>query len=72
MRRHIIVTFLTLYILTSTYGHGGRTDSDGGHYNRQTGQYHYHNGGGGSGLLWVVIIGGVLFFLFVKSGDKNK
>lgn len=25
--------------------HSGRTDANGGHYNRKTGEYHYHNGG---------------------------
>lgn len=27
------------------FGHGGRTDSQGGHYNRKTGEYHFHNSG---------------------------
>ena len=27
------------------YTHSGRTDANGGHYNRKTGQYHYHNSG---------------------------
>jgi hypothetical protein len=72
MRHYIIITFFVLFICTSTFGHSGRTDSSGGHYNRKTGQYHYHNGGGGSGIGWVIIIGGVLFFLFLKSGDNKK
>ena len=25
--------------------HSGRTDANGGHYNRKTGEYHYHNSG---------------------------
>ena len=29
----------------SAYTHSGRTDANGGHYNRKTGEYHYHNGG---------------------------
>ena len=28
--------------------HPGRLDSNGGHYNRKTGEYHYHRGGGSS------------------------
>ena len=28
------------------YAHSGRTDANGGHYNRKTGVYHYHNSGG--------------------------
>ena len=26
------------------FSHSGRTDSQGGHYNRKTGEYHFHNG----------------------------
>ena len=29
----------------SAYTHSGRTDANGGHYNRKTGGYHYHNSG---------------------------
>ncbi len=29
----------------SALAHSGRTDANGGHYNRKTGEYHYHNGG---------------------------
>ena len=71
MRRHITTIILTLLICSSTYGHSGRTDASGGHYNHKTGEYHHH-GGGGSGLFWVVLIGGVIVFLFLKSGDNNK
>lgn len=28
------------------YGHSGGTDSQGGHYNRKTGEYHFHHGMG--------------------------
>lgn len=36
----LLVTFPLLVL-----AHSGRTDSNGGHYNRKTGEYHYHNGG---------------------------
>lgn len=72
MRRYIIITLITFLICYSSFGHSGRTDSNGGHYNRKTGEYHYHNGGDGNGIGWVIIIGGVLFFLFLKSGNKKK
>jgi hypothetical protein len=71
MRRHITIIVWTFLICSSTYGHSGRTDKSGGHYNHKTGDYHHH-GGGGSGLFWVVLIGGVIIFLFLKSGDNNK
>jgi len=36
---------LLVLIPTIAQSHGGRTDSNGGHYNRKTGEYHFHNGG---------------------------
>ena len=41
---YLLFSILVLFSSLS-YGHGGRTDSNGGHYNRSTGVYHYHNGG---------------------------
>ncbi len=35
--------FLTL-VFTTASAHSGRTDSNGGHYNHSTGEYHYHHG----------------------------
>ena len=41
----VIKVLLVLIIMTSNvFGHSGRTDSNGGHYNRSTGEYHYHHG----------------------------
>ena len=44
----ILILFVGIAILTSpvllVYAHPGRTDSNGGHYNRSTGGYHYHHG----------------------------
>jgi len=85
MRRYITITVFALFIFSSQIlGHSGRTDSNGGHYNRKTGEYHYHNGGGGSGnqyqkegggsvIGWVIIIiGGVLvWMLFSKFMSQN-
>lgn len=39
----VIAILVSLSIVT--LAHPGRTDSNGGHYNRKTGEYHYHNGG---------------------------
>ena len=37
---------LLVIVFTSIlFSHSGRTDSNGGHYDRRTGEYHYHNGG---------------------------
>jgi hypothetical protein len=40
--KFILALMLICSILLS---HSGRTDSNGGHYNRSTGSYHYHGGG---------------------------
>ena len=41
----IFVLVSVLFVFMSVaYAHSGRTDSSGGHYNRQTGTYHYHHG----------------------------
>lgn len=32
-------------MVPASCAHPGRTDANGGHYNRKTGEYHYHNGG---------------------------
>lgn len=40
---HGMVMILTITFLS--YTHSGRTDKNGGHYNRKTGEYHYHNSG---------------------------
>lgn len=37
----LIITTALAFPVTA---HPGRTDSNGGHYNRATGEYHYHDG----------------------------
>lgn len=44
MKRAISIFILTIIVCLSVYPHPGRTDSNGGHYNRTTGEYHYHHG----------------------------
>ena len=46
-RKHIVgvlVVFLICYLSLAVYAHPGRTDSQGGHYDQGTGEYHYHHG----------------------------
>lgn len=43
-----ILAAMLLIICTNVYAHPGRLDSNGGHYNRKTGEYHYHRGTGSS------------------------
>lgn len=38
----ILITIAAMSL--SSYAHSGRTDGNGGHYDRSTGEYHYHHG----------------------------
>ena len=40
----LIAISLVLCLSVIASAHPGRTDSDGGHYNHSTGEYHYHHG----------------------------
>lgn len=41
----ILSAAIAVSILFGTaYAHSGQTDSNGGHYNHSTGEYHYHHG----------------------------
>jgi hypothetical protein len=53
------------------FAHSGRTDKNGGHYNRKTGQYHTHGGSSwGGGIIVTIIVGGVI--LYAMSSTKKK
>ena len=45
MRKICCVSVMLVFLLTGVVAHSGRTDANGGHWNRKTGTYHYHNGG---------------------------
>lgn len=40
----IVVTLIIALLSLTGFAHSGRTDSNGGHYDRSTGEYHYHHG----------------------------
>lgn len=40
----LLIAVLLLTLAVPTYAHPGKTDANGGHYNRSTGEYHYHHG----------------------------
>lgn len=40
----ILFSLILLFTVVFAYTHPGGTDNNGGHYNRETGEYHYHNG----------------------------
>lgn len=44
IRRFSIVSMIILILIVPASAHPGRTDANGGHYNRSTGEYHYHHG----------------------------
>lgn len=45
MKKKICCVALALLLLiTPAHAHSGRTDSNGGHYDHSTGEYHYHHG----------------------------
>lgn len=44
LRAGIAVALVTLLYAVPVSAHPGRTDADGGHYNSDTGEYHYHHG----------------------------
>lgn len=48
MKKPIVLVVVLLFLFFSVsvaFSHSGRTDAQGGHYNRKTGEYHYHNKG---------------------------
>ena len=45
MRKIVLLFILFITFISNSFAHPGRTDSNGGHYDRSTGEYHYHNGG---------------------------
>lgn len=40
----LLMAVLLLALTVPAYAHPGKTDANGGHYNRSTGEYHYHHG----------------------------
>ena len=47
MKKRIVFVLLVLLIVSAiipAFAHSGRTDSDGGHTDKSTGEYHYHHG----------------------------
>lgn len=59
------------------FGHGGRTDRNGGHYNRKTGEYHNHNGGsstseGTEGMVVIVVLGVIFLWILVYNLNRKN
>lgn len=45
VKKFFILLLVILNISLVSFAHSGRTDANGGHYDRSTGEYHYHNSG---------------------------
>ena len=41
--RLTVLLLLLFFVQSTAYPHSGRTDAQGGHTNKKTGEYHYHN-----------------------------
>ncbi|MCR9289969.1 MAG: YHYH domain-containing protein [Bacteroidetes bacterium] len=73
MKKMLFIVFV--FINLSCLAHSGRTDKNGGHYNRKTGEYHYHNRGKnkGNGIpVWMLLFGGYVGYLILKPKDKSE
>lgn len=44
MRKLLSLLLLLSLLITPVFAHPGRTDENGGHWDRSTGEYHYHHG----------------------------
>ncbi|HPV41878.1 MAG TPA: YHYH domain-containing protein, partial [Spirochaetota bacterium] len=44
-RSMALIVFLLFFAVEMTFAHGGRTDSEGGHWDHQKKEYHYHKDG---------------------------
>lgn len=44
MKKMLAILFCFTFVITCASAHSGRTDANGGHWNRSTGEYHYHHG----------------------------
>ena len=44
MKKVFLILAVGVLLINSAFAHSGRTDSNGGHTNHSTGEYHYHHG----------------------------
>lgn len=42
--KSFIILLLCILFSVTAFAHGGKTDSNGGHYDHSDGEYHYHHG----------------------------
>ena len=44
MKKTLLIFISCLVFTLCIFAHPGRTDANGGHWNRKTGEYHFHSG----------------------------
>lgn len=73
MKRLIFfLIIICLFIAFPAYAHRGRTDEYGGHYDNDTGEYHYHHGYSvPKNIDYCFIAGFPAFFVCGFCGEKN-
>ena len=73
MKAIIVIMFIFSITTVDVLAHSGRTDSNGGHWNRKKGTYHYHGKKKSSNfLLYSILGGGAGLFLLSRNSDKKK
>ena len=81
--KFLMCLIMVFSLISASYGHSGRTDSNGGHWDRSTGTYHYHNSGNGgsssrsfrwnkSTTIVTAAVVAVVIFYYVHSKNKAK
>lgn len=70
--RLVVIGFVIFLFWSSTaFGHSGRTDSNGGHFNRKTGEYHTHKNGASSDGNGAIVLGIVFFVIVIGAIVKG-
>ncbi len=71
----VLMFAIFLFFYFSALGHSGRTDTNGGHTNRNTGEYHTHNSESGSdengAIIWVSILVVLIIGVVIKEAINN-
>ena len=75
----VYIAIFVLYFPVLAYGHPGRTDRDGGHYNRSTGIYHFHGQqqtqtARNSGVNWLNVLDATVNLVgdIIESEEERK
>ena len=82
--KFLMCLIMVFSLVSASYGHSGRTDSNGGHWDRSTGTYHYHNSGNGgsssrsfrwnksTAIVTITVFVSIAIFYYAHSKNKAK